>query len=50
MALEMILFQFHAALTMLPRSGNDVVAFHQVNDGHRLAESHQEIIDLPHSC
>ena len=27
------------------RSGNDVVAFHQVNDGHRLAESHQEIID-----
>ena len=26
------------------RSGNDVVAFHQVNDGHRLAESHQEII------
>ena len=27
------------------RSGNDIVAFHQVNDGHRLAESHQEIID-----
>ncbi|MGB0781253.1 MAG: alpha/beta hydrolase [Candidatus Poseidoniaceae archaeon] len=26
------------------RSGNDVVAFHQVNDGHRLAESHEEII------
>ena len=27
------------------RSGTAVVAFHQVNDGHRLAESHQEIID-----
>ena len=27
------------------RSGNDIVAFHQVNDGHRLAGSHKEIID-----
>ena len=27
------------------RSSNEIVAFHQVNDGHRLAESHQEIID-----
>ena len=27
------------------RSGNDVVAFHQVNDGHRLADSHKQIID-----
>ena len=27
------------------RSGNDIVAFHQVNDGHRLADSHKEIID-----
>ena len=27
------------------RSGNDIVAFHQVNDGHRLASSHEEIID-----
>ena len=26
------------------RSSNEIVAFHQVNDGHRLAESHQEII------
>ena len=25
-------------------SSNEIVAFHQVNDGHRLAESHQEII------
>ena len=27
------------------RSGNDIVAFRQVNDGHRLAGSHKEIID-----
>ena len=27
------------------RSGNDIVAFHQVNDGHRLASSHKKIID-----
>ena len=27
------------------RSGNDIVAFHQVNDGHRLAGSHKQIID-----
>ena len=27
------------------RSGNDIVAFHQVGDGHRLAGSHKEIID-----
>ncbi len=26
------------------RSGKDVVAFHQVDDGHRLANSHTEII------
>ena len=26
------------------RSGKDVVAFHQVDDGHRLANSHPEII------
>ena len=26
------------------RSGKDIVAFHQVNDGHRLAASHEEII------
>ncbi len=26
------------------RSKNEIVAFHKVNDGHRLAESHQEII------
>jgi len=26
------------------RSGEDIVAFHQVDDGHRLAESHKEII------
>ena len=26
------------------RSSNEIVAFHQVNDGHRLAESHKEII------
>lgn len=26
------------------RSGNDIVAFHRVSDGHRLAESHSEII------
>lgn len=26
------------------RSGKDVVAFHQVDDGHRLANSHKEII------
>ena len=26
------------------RSGEDIVAFHQVNDGHRLAESHKEIV------
>ena len=26
------------------RSGGDIVAFHQVDDGHRLAESHKEII------
>ena len=27
------------------RSGNDIVAFHQVDDGHRLANSHNKIID-----
>jgi predicted esterase len=27
------------------RSSNEIVAFHQVNDGHRLAESHRKIID-----
>jgi len=27
------------------RSKNDIVAFHQVDDGHRLADSHKEIID-----
>ena len=27
------------------RSGEDIVAFHQANDGHRLANSHKEIID-----
>ena len=26
------------------RSGEDIVAFHQVDDGHRLADSHEEII------
>ena len=26
------------------RSRDEIVAFHKVNDGHRLAESHQEII------
>ena len=27
------------------RSSNEIVAFHQVDDGHRLAESHRKIID-----
>ena len=27
------------------RSRNNIVAFHQVNDGHRWADSHKEIID-----
>ena len=26
------------------RSGEDIVAFHRVSDGHRLANSHNEII------
>ena len=26
------------------RSGEEIVAFHQVDDGHRLAESHKEIV------
>ena len=27
------------------RSGDDIIAFHQVEDGHRLKGSHKEIID-----
>ena len=26
------------------RSGQEIIAFHKVNDGHRLAESHKQII------
>ena len=40
--LEMILFQFHAVLVCFRSRMNRSIS--QVNDGHRLAESHQEII------